>query len=158
MFPIPVTEVYNLWRYVLTESTISGPWRSFHPRPSPNFSPRLRDKVWEGPGDEANHTPAFTKIVMHGHPGPASYQIGRLNPVDPPADGTFQASWYIISTVGQQLAMQMRLTTIFSTTHSCITTLHVKQIDCFNHMEWLPWLHFGFRGYLYETTREVVSL
>ena len=51
-----------------------------------------------------DHMPAFTKIVMHGHPGPASYQIGRLNPVDPLADGMFQASWYIISTAGQQLA------------------------------------------------------
>ena len=59
-----------------------------------------------------DHMPAFTKIVMHGHPGPASYQIGRLN----------------LAT-----AMQMRLMTIFSTTHSYITTLHVKQIDCFNH-------------------------
>jgi len=36
-----------------SESTISGPRRSFDPRPSPNFSPRLRDKIWEGPGDEA---------------------------------------------------------------------------------------------------------
>ena len=40
-------------RYVLTESTISGPWRSFAPRPSPDFSPQLRNKIWEGPGDEA---------------------------------------------------------------------------------------------------------
>jgi len=36
--------------YVLTVSTISGPW---HPRPSPNFSPQLRDTIWEWPGDEA---------------------------------------------------------------------------------------------------------
>ena len=28
-------------RYVLMESTISGPWRSFDPRPSPDFSPQL---------------------------------------------------------------------------------------------------------------------
>ena len=28
-------------------------WRSFDPRPSPDFSPRLRDKIWEGPWDEA---------------------------------------------------------------------------------------------------------
>ena len=34
-------------RYILTKSTISGPWRSLHPRSSPNFSPRLRDKIWE---------------------------------------------------------------------------------------------------------------
>ena len=33
--------------------TISSPWCSFDHRPSPNFSPRLRDKIWEGPGDEA---------------------------------------------------------------------------------------------------------
>ena len=36
---------YITWtRFVLTEFTISGPWRSFVPRPSPNFSPWLRDK------------------------------------------------------------------------------------------------------------------
>ena len=45
---------YVMWtRFVLTESTISDPWRSFDPRPSPNFSPRLWDKIWEWPGDEA---------------------------------------------------------------------------------------------------------
>ena len=43
-----------MWtRFVLTGSTISGPWRSFDPRPSLHSSPRLRDKVWEGPGNEA---------------------------------------------------------------------------------------------------------
>ena len=36
-----------------SESTISGPWHSFDPRPSPDFSPQLQDKIWEGPGDEA---------------------------------------------------------------------------------------------------------
>jgi len=40
-------------RFVLTESTISGLWHSFDPRPSPDFSPRLRDKISEWPGDEA---------------------------------------------------------------------------------------------------------
>jgi len=46
---------YVTWtRFVLTKSTISGPWRSFDSRPSPDLSPRLRDKIWEGPGDEAN--------------------------------------------------------------------------------------------------------
>ena len=39
--------------FVLNESTISGLWRSNHPRPSPNFSPWLRDKIWEWPGNEA---------------------------------------------------------------------------------------------------------
>ena len=34
-------------RLVRTESTIFGPWRSNDPRPSPNFSPWLRDKIWE---------------------------------------------------------------------------------------------------------------
>ena len=29
--------------FVLTESTISGLWHSFDPRPSPNFSPQLQD-------------------------------------------------------------------------------------------------------------------
>ena len=41
------------WWFVLTESTISVPWRSFDPRLSPDFSPRLWDKIWEWPGDEA---------------------------------------------------------------------------------------------------------
>ena len=37
------------FRFILTESTISGPRRSFDPRPSPDFSPWLRDKIreWE---------------------------------------------------------------------------------------------------------------
>jgi len=39
--------------YVLPESTISGPWRINDPRPSPDFSPRLWDKIWEWPGEEA---------------------------------------------------------------------------------------------------------
>ena len=37
--------------YVLTESTISSLWRSNYPRPSPDFSPRLQDKIWEWSGD-----------------------------------------------------------------------------------------------------------
>ena len=40
-------------RLVQTESTISGSWHSFNPRPSPDCSPRLQDKIWEGPGYEA---------------------------------------------------------------------------------------------------------
>ena len=48
---------YVTWtRFVLTESTIFGPWRSFDPSPSPEFSQRLRDKIWEGPGDESRVT------------------------------------------------------------------------------------------------------
>ena len=39
--------------YVLTKSTISGPWRCNDPRPSPDFSPWLQYKIWEWPGDEA---------------------------------------------------------------------------------------------------------
>ena len=42
-------------QYVLTESTISSPWCSNNPRPSPNFFPWLWEKIWEWPGDnEAN--------------------------------------------------------------------------------------------------------
>ena len=48
-------------RLVQTESTLRTNrvhhFRSvtlFDPRPSPDFSPRLRDKIWVGPGDEAN--------------------------------------------------------------------------------------------------------
>ena len=40
-------------RLVQTESTISSLWHSNVPRPSPNLSPRLRDKIWEWPEDEA---------------------------------------------------------------------------------------------------------
>ena len=50
------TENGGRTRFVLTESTISGPWCSFDPRPSPDFSLRLRDKIWVGPGDEASRT------------------------------------------------------------------------------------------------------
>ena len=37
--------------YVLTESIISSPWRSIGTRPSPHFSPQLRHKIWEWPGN-----------------------------------------------------------------------------------------------------------
>ena len=30
---------------------------SFDPRPSPDFSPRLQDKIWEWPGDEGMSAP-----------------------------------------------------------------------------------------------------
>ena len=57
-----------MWtQFVLTESTISSPWCSNVPRPSPNFSPRLWDKIWEWPGDEATLFPCsqdkFTAMV-----------------------------------------------------------------------------------------------
>ena len=39
--------------YELTESSISSPWHSNVPWPSPDFSPRLQDKIWKCPGDEA---------------------------------------------------------------------------------------------------------
>ena len=32
----------------------------FDPRPSPDFSPRLRDKIWEWPGNEASPDPPST--------------------------------------------------------------------------------------------------
>ena len=51
------------WRsYVLTESTISSPWRSNDSRPSPYFSPRLRDKIWEEPGDKARQPSLLTLL------------------------------------------------------------------------------------------------
>ena len=53
-------------RFVLTESTISSPWRSFDPRPSPDFSPRLQDKIWEWPGDEASHFDACVTDAFIG--------------------------------------------------------------------------------------------
>ena len=33
------------------------------PRPFPDFSPRLRDKIWEGPGDEAIGKVGFAQSV-----------------------------------------------------------------------------------------------
>ena len=42
--------------WVSTESTISGLWRGNVPRPSPNFSSRLRDKIWECSRDEVTNT------------------------------------------------------------------------------------------------------
>jgi len=42
--------VRNVDSVCTTESTISGPWRSFAPRPSPDFFPRLRDKSGRGLG------------------------------------------------------------------------------------------------------------
>ena len=54
---------YVMWTwFVLTESTISGPWCSFDPRPSPDFSPQLQDKIWEGSGDEATIL-GYSKLV-----------------------------------------------------------------------------------------------
>ena len=37
----------------LTLSTISGPWHSNDPRPSPDFYPRVQGKTWEWAGDKA---------------------------------------------------------------------------------------------------------
>ena len=48
-------------RFVLTQSTISGLWRSFDPRPSHDFSPRLWEKIWEWPGEEANSNGSMNK-------------------------------------------------------------------------------------------------
>ena len=51
------------------EMVDSGPWHSNDPRPSPNFSPCLRDKIWEWPGDEARlsqsgvHVPIWVSFV-----------------------------------------------------------------------------------------------
>ena len=50
--------------YVLTESTISSPRRSIAPRPSPDFSPRLRDKIWEWPGNEAMAVVHFVGLLL----------------------------------------------------------------------------------------------
>ena len=42
----------STWQFVLTDSTVSGLWCSNDLRPSPDFSPQLRDKIWEWPGEE----------------------------------------------------------------------------------------------------------
>lgn len=43
-----------MWtQFVLTESMISSPWCSNGPRPSPDSSLPLRDKIWQWPGNEA---------------------------------------------------------------------------------------------------------
>ena len=46
--------------YILTESTISGLWHSIAPRPSP----KLKDKIWELPGNEATF-PLTSKYVQN---------------------------------------------------------------------------------------------
>ena len=56
-----VFNVVKVW-FVLTESTISGSWHSNDPRPSPDFSPWLRDKIWDWAGDEANVTFSFSYV------------------------------------------------------------------------------------------------
>ena len=38
---------------------------SSDPRSSPDFSPRLRDKMWGWPGDEANMKPLWVKDSVH---------------------------------------------------------------------------------------------
>ena len=38
--------------YILTESNHFQSVMQFDPRSSPDFSPQLRDKIWEWPGDE----------------------------------------------------------------------------------------------------------
>ena len=43
--------------YILTESNHFQSVMQFDPRPSPDFSPQLRDKIWEWPGDEATDNP-----------------------------------------------------------------------------------------------------
>ena len=58
---------YVTWtRFVLTKSTISGPWCSFDPRSSPDFSPRLQDNIWEGPGNEATYITLMTLSLSTG--------------------------------------------------------------------------------------------
>ena len=49
----------HCWAIHIVVATLCGkeglkPWEcSLVPRPHPDFSPRLRDKIWVGPGDEA---------------------------------------------------------------------------------------------------------
>ena len=38
---------------------------SLIPRPSPDFSPRLRDKIWKGPGDEASRKSTFANYTVN---------------------------------------------------------------------------------------------
>jgi len=42
--------------------SISGLWCSFAPRPSPDFSPWLQDKIWKWPGDEATKLLCWKKV------------------------------------------------------------------------------------------------
>ena len=50
----------HCWAIHIVVATLCGkeglkPWEcSLVPRPHPDFSPRLRDKIWVGPGDKAN--------------------------------------------------------------------------------------------------------
>ena len=78
--------VRNVTRFVLTESTVSGPWRSFDPRPSPDFSPRLRDKIWEWPGNEAMAAaviPSLSSRMGCGHTRQSAL-VHVIYPTPPP--------------------------------------------------------------------------
>jgi len=66
--------------------------RSFDTRPSPDFSPRLRDKIWEWPGDEA------TKLQL---------KLQCTN---------FQRYKYWVGGVGKVLFVQQKLTGWFLST------------------------------------------
>jgi len=43
----------SLNTHIIFISTISSPWHSNDPRPSPDFSSQLRGKIWEWAEDEA---------------------------------------------------------------------------------------------------------
>ena len=65
---------YVTWtRFVLTKFTISDPWRTFDPRPSPDFSPRLRNKIWEWPGDEARRQVVWDSPHCYGTAGMTTF-------------------------------------------------------------------------------------
>ena len=54
--------------YVLTKSTIFSPWHSNSTRPSPDFAPHLRDKIWEWPGNKAIWLPwLYTSYIYSSH-------------------------------------------------------------------------------------------
>ena len=65
----------HCWAIHIVVATLCGkeglkPWEcSLVPRPHPDFSPRLRDKIWVGPGDEATslQQSAFKYVDKHGH-------------------------------------------------------------------------------------------
>ena len=118
---------------------ISGPWCSIGTRPSPDFSPQLRDKIWEWPGDKAKHQVQWTltypnlkypasisvpvpqRIPCRGWPSHVQQRLGSPSPHLPSPYRTFLHSWTLgTSPVDLQSRKRMvLLPSVSSSWHLC---------------------------------------